>query len=79
MPAVDNSRKNDYVLNLNCNNHLASPGHPGNSAMTPEGAKAKTEQQQAANINKSPAWCQTSDARLKWCEGVCKRTGLCEI
>ena len=67
------------MLTLNCNNHLASPGNPGNSAMTPEGAKAKAEQQQAASINKSPAWCQTSDARLKWCEGVCKRTGLCEI
>ncbi len=74
-----NTRSNEYVFALNCNNYLASPGNPGNSAMTPEGAKAKAEQQQAASINKSPAWCQTSDTRLKWCEGVCKRTGLCEI
>ena len=50
----DNRRKNEYVFALNCNNHVASPGNPGNSAMTPEGAKAKAEQQQAASIDRAP-------------------------
>ncbi|WP_155948760.1 hypothetical protein [Mycobacterium sp. URHB0044] len=75
----DNTRGNDYVLNLNCYNPLASPGQPGNSAMSPAGVKAKEEQKQAASIDKNPAWCETSDSRLKWCQGVCNRTGLCEI
>lgn len=74
-----NTRSGEYVLNLNCNNPLASPGKPGNSAMSPAGVKAKEEQQQAASIEKNPAWCETSDSRMKWCEGVCNRTGLCEI
>jgi hypothetical protein len=47
--------------------------------MSPAGVKAKAEQQQAASIDKNPEWCQTSESRLKWCEGVCNRTGLCEI
>ena len=34
-PSGRNSRSSEVVLNLNCNNHLASPGHPGNSAMSP--------------------------------------------
>lgn len=75
----DNTRSGEYVLNLNCNNPLASPGKPGNSAMSPAGVKAKAEQEQAASIDKNPEWCETSDSRLKWCEGVCNRTGLCEI
>ncbi|WP_149374863.1 hypothetical protein [Mycolicibacterium sp. P9-64] len=75
----DNTRRNDYVLNLNCYNPLAAPGRPGNSAMSPAGVKAKAEQQQAASIDKNPAWCHTTEGRLKWCEGVCRRTGLCEI
>lgn len=74
-----NDRANEYVLNLNCYNPLASPGQPGNSAMSPAGVKAKAEQDQAASIDENPAWCQTSDSRMKWCEGVCARTGLCKI
>jgi hypothetical protein len=75
----NNGRKNDYLLNLNCNNHLASPGNPGNSAMSPEGVAAKKDEQMAAKINKSPAWCQTTDKNMQYCEAVCKRTGLCEV
>jgi hypothetical protein len=74
-----NSRSTDYVLNLNCNNKLASPGNPGNSVMSPEGVAAKKDQQTAAKINKNPAWCQTSDELAQYCERVCKRSGLCEI
>jgi hypothetical protein len=75
----DNSRSNEYVLHLNCNAYLASPGHPGNSLMTPQGAQAKKDQQQAASIDENPAWCQTSDKRLEWCEAICERTDRCEI
>ena len=60
MPAVDNTRSNEYLLALNCNNHVATPGHPGNSVMTPEGAQAKKDQEAAANINKNPACCETA-------------------
>jgi hypothetical protein len=75
----DNSRSNEFVLHLNCNNKLASPGHPGNSLMTPEGAKAKKDERAAANINKDPSYCEQSDEIAEWCQKLCKRTGLCEI
>jgi len=74
-----NGRKNEYLLSLNCNNHVASPGNPGNSAMSPEGLKAKKDQQAADRINKNPAFCEQSDANMQWCTRVCARTGLCEI
>jgi len=75
----DNSRPNEYVLHLNCNNLLASPGHPGNSLMTPEGTAAKKDQKAAANISKNPAYCEQSDEIAEWCAKLCKRTGLCEV
>jgi hypothetical protein len=75
----ENDRKKDYLLNLNCNNAVASPGNPGNSVMTPTGARAKKEQQVAAKINKNPSWCQTSDKNMQYCQTICKRTSLCEI
>ena len=75
----ENDRRSDYVLNLNCNNPVASPGNPGNSVMSPEGAAAKIEQQTAINISKNPAWCEDSESRMQRCEAICKRTGLCEI
>jgi hypothetical protein len=74
-----NDRIHDVVLNLNCNNKVAEPGHPGNSAASAEGAKAKKDIQAAATINKNPAICQRSDDFAKWCEVVCKRSGLCEV
>jgi hypothetical protein len=75
----DNTRPNNYLLSLNCNNHVASPGKPGNSAVTPEGTQAKKDETAAASIDKNPAWCHTSDKRLKWCAAICKTTGQCEI
>jgi hypothetical protein len=74
-----NSRLNNYVLHLNCNKAVASPGHPGNSVMTKQGAQRKKEEEQAASIEKNPAWCEETDDRMKWCESICTRTGLCEI
>jgi hypothetical protein len=75
----DNGRKNDYVLSLNCNNHVASPGNPGNSVMSPEGIAAKKDQQFVNNINKNPAYCEQDDAHMQRCATVCKRTGGCEV
>lgn len=72
-------RRGEYYLHLNCNNNVASAGHPGNSAMTPEGIKAKKEQKTAANINKNPAWCRKNEENLANCVKFCDRTGLCEV
>ncbi|MGX9789835.1 hypothetical protein [Mycobacterium sp. MMS18-G62] len=74
-----NDRKKEYVFDLNCNNALAAPGKPGNSAMSPEGVKAKHDQVTAAKINKNPAWCDQSDTNMTYCQAICKRTGLCEV
>jgi hypothetical protein len=70
---------NEILLNLNCNATLASPGKPGNSAMSPQGRQAKKDQQAAQNINDNPDYCQQSDDILAWCERICNRTGMCEI
>jgi len=74
-----NDRSKEVVLNLNCNNKIAEPGHPGNSAVSPQGAQAKKDMQAAATINKNPAVCQKNEDYAKWCEVVCKRSGLCEV
>lgn len=73
-----NSRTDEIVLHLNCNNRLAAPGRPGNSSMSPEGVAAKKDERAAANISKDPSFCKKSDAITKWCDGVCHRTGLCD-
>lgn len=75
----DNDRAKDFLLNLNCNNLVASPGNPGNSVMTPQGAQAKKEQQAATKINNNPTWCETTDEAMEYCEKICTRTGLCEV
>lgn len=74
-----NSRSREYVLHLNCNNAVASPGHPGNSLSTPQGAAAKKDQQAATNIAKNPSYCEQSDEYLQACKAICERTGLCEV
>jgi hypothetical protein len=74
-----NTRPHDYLISLDCNNHLAAPGHPGNSVMSPEGVKAKHDQEAAVAISKNPAYCQKDDATMQRCKGVCQRTGLCQI
>jgi hypothetical protein len=75
----ENGRAKEYLLNLNCNNRVASPGHPGNSMMTPDAALAKKELQAAANINKDPSYCDKDAAHARSCDQICKRTGLCEF
>lgn len=72
-------RRNEYYVHLNCNNSVASAGHPGNSAVTPEGVKAREDQKTAARIAENPSWCERSDQNLSYCQRICKRTGLCEV
>jgi len=78
-----NDRPQEYLLTLNCNNSVASPGNPGNSAMSKEGAAAKRaqekDQQMVAAINKNPPWCHKSKDNLANCQKVCERTGACEV
>lgn len=73
------SRNNEVLVNLNCNEGIAAPGKPGNSAMSPAGQAAKKEQKAATNISKDPSYCQQSDEVLAWCKELCTKTGLCEV
>jgi hypothetical protein len=53
------------LLSLNCNATLATAGHPGNSAASPEGQLAK-EQQEAEAWRRTPdgqAWCQQAQQK----------------
>lgn len=75
----ENSRSNDYLLSLNCNNRVASPGNPGNSVMSPDGIAAKKDERFVKNINEDPSYCQIDDAHARNCETICNRTAGCEI
>ena len=72
-----NSRSGEYLVNLNCNRKLASAGHPGNSAMSPEGREAKKDETNAEYVEKNPAVCEKNDDNAAWCVKLCQRTGLC--
>lgn len=74
-----NDRRNEYYMHLNCNNPVASAGHPGSSVMTPQGAKRKQQEEWAAAINKNPDQCHKSESALENCRNFCKFTGLCEV
>ena len=74
-----NDRAGEFLLSLNCNNDVATPGHPGNSVMSPQGAQGKKDQEAAEVIAKRPGWCHTAEQRLQYCAKLCKRTGLCEV
>jgi hypothetical protein len=62
---------------VNCNAKVAQAGVPGNSAMTPEGKRAKQDIKVANQINKDPSACYKND-NLAYCKRVCTRTGLCD-
>jgi hypothetical protein len=70
-------RPKEFLLNLNCNDRLASPGHPGNSLASPTGRQQKHDEGLAAKIAKGTAlpWCEE---HAKRCQDVCTQTGLCE-
>jgi hypothetical protein len=70
---------NDILVNLNCNSSVATPGHPGNSAMSPQGKQSKKDDEDAQYINDHPETCETSEDAAKYCESLCNRTGLCSV
>jgi len=74
-----NDRRNEYYVHLNCNNQVATPGHPGNSLMTPEGQKRKAQLDRAQAINEKPERCQRSQATYESCVRFCNSTGLCKV
>ena len=74
-----NDRRHEYYLNLNCNNPVASPGRPGNSIMSPDGVKAKKQQELVAALNKNNERCFEDQAHIDWCRRLCTTTGLCEF
>lgn len=72
-------RRNHYYLNLNCNNAVASPGHPGNSVMTPEGARGKRQRDNAKLIAQKPERCYKDEKTLENCRKICESTRLCKV
>ena len=67
------------MLHLNCNNAVATPGHPGNSLMTPEGKKRKAQLDRAKLINDNPERCKRSQVTYDSCVRFCSSTGLCKV
>lgn len=74
------------LLDLNCNAPTAAEGHPGNSIVTPEGKKAKTDIKQAialsANFDKATAQgkeptCGRDEPTRNYCVRICTNTGKC--
>ncbi len=51
---------NKILLYLNCNQVLAGPGTPGNSAASPEGQQAKRDQE-------AEVWKSTTEEGAQWC------------
>lgn len=71
-------RAREFLLNINCTEPLASPGHPGNSAVSAPGREAKEENANAEYIAKNPSICEKDENTAEWCTNLCDKTGLCE-
>ncbi|MCX8555751.1 PASTA domain-containing protein [Mycolicibacterium mucogenicum] len=72
-PAQNFGRQNTpakLLLSLDCTAAIASPGHPGNSAGSPEGRAAKNElaaEDWRQNTEDGQAWCvQNKEEHPKW-------------
>ena len=72
-------REREFYLHLNCNNQVATAGHPGNSLMTPEGVQGKKLLDRAASINSNPERCYRSETALQNCRKFCATSGLCKV
>lgn len=81
------SRKRTWLLDLNCTNLVATPGHPGNSVTTPLGKTAHDRQVRADNWDKQVAkylaggkkvpWCGRTESNTTTCNDFCARHGIC--
>jgi hypothetical protein len=74
-----NKRSVEVLLYLDCNASLASAGKPGASAASPEGRKAKQDQDFALMINQNPGWCGLKDENMQFCTAICDKTRMCEV
>ncbi|WP_431235195.1 hypothetical protein ACQ856_12205 [Mycolicibacterium psychrotolerans] len=63
-----------WLFDLNCNAAVAGPGKPGNSAASPDGAKAKKIEGWIASWNKKPAYC---DGHIAYCQRYCDNYDGC--
>jgi hypothetical protein len=72
-------RPGDFLLNLDCNQPLAEPGHPGNSVTSVEGKAAKEDDANATYVAKNPKVCEKNANTAAWCTELCKKTELCDF
>lgn len=56
------------LLNLDCNQALADPGHPGNSAASPAGKQVKQQQTDLKWLNKNTEYCSEY---ASYCKQLC--------
>lgn len=81
------SSKRTWMLDLNCTNLVASPGHPGNSVTTPQGKVAHDRQARVDNWDaqvskylaggKKVPWCGRTESHTTTCNDFCARHGIC--
>lgn len=80
-------RKSGYtvLVDLNCNDAYAGSGHPGNSAVTPEGKKQLAKKTQAVRLSKAYAYLvdkgQVADfycnEHMDRCKQLCEEAKAC--
>ena len=72
-----------YLVDLNCNAPTAQSGHPGNSAATTEGQKAKALRDTSIRLSENyasavaagkPPFC---DDHVTYCQKQCQASGVC--
>lgn len=77
------SRGPQTLLQLNCNQQLAEPGKPGNSAASPAGRQMKSLQQQGTKLGRDydaalaagvEPWC---GSHVSTCQSICDKSGTC--
>jgi len=56
------------LLNIDCTKALAEPGHPGNSAASPEGKQVKQQQSDLKWLNENPDYCSEY---ADYCKQIC--------
>jgi hypothetical protein len=79
----DRYQGNNVLLDLNCNDVVATPGHPGNSVASPTGSRAQLMRDRANRFSENYAkavaageqpYCGKEPA---WCQAVCKESDKC--
>jgi hypothetical protein len=68
------AHRSRWLFDLNCNAAVAAPGKPGNSAASPDGAKAKKVEGWIASWNRKPSYC---DGHIAYCQRYCAEYDGC--